>query len=266
MTRTKQERYFAGIPLRVWLDRRLTRRHIVVLGIIAAQFGANGQGCTAKQRRLAELAGYSETHFSEAVRDLRDWGYITSEFRERGRQRVHRIVWNNEVDKCFWQSVGKENPTSRPREVKAAQLPTSGKSTSHQREVQLPVLGDKIGPSDSDDNDLGRVTYVLTESKQIKEDLNGNQDQTDCAEARNRRRGFSVVEAESYLAQCDAIAAEGDPDQQLKFERVAIEQVADDACLPEALTDRARSLLAGNGAWMSEAFAARFNSPPEFVT
>jgi hypothetical protein len=213
MTRAKQERYFAGIPLRVWLDRRLTRRHLIVLGIIAAhdQFNANGQGCTASQRRIAELAGYYETHVSAAIGDLRDWGYLTSELRGRGRQRVHRIVWQNEVDKCFWA------PTKRTgREVfGAAQLPAHGKleaanlpptvsSTYRNEEVQLTDSREKIGTSDSGDNDLDRVTYVLTESLTYSaeaggfaaksKNLNGVEDRTDCAKARNRDRTFVSIE------------------------------------------------------------------------
>ena len=248
--RAKQERYFAGIPLRVWLDRRLTRRHIIVLGIIAAhdQFDANGQGCTASQRRIAELAGCYETHVSEMVRDLRDWEYITSEL--RGRQRVHRIVWKNAVDRCFWAPTRKTN-TSHGREA-------SEDDTYRTRDKHLQfggsiltVFDQKIGTSDSVANDLGLRTESITESitysaeadgSAVKsKNLNGVEDRTDCAKARNRDRTF--VSIEEYLTACETTAVSGDPDHLLTFEHQRLAKIASDAALPAAMVNRARSLL-----------------------
>lgn len=221
-----------------------------MLGIIAAhdQLTANGQGCTASQRRLGKLAGCSESHVSDMVRDLRDWHYVASEL--RGRQRVHRVVWKNEVDRCFW--VRDASPTGEGSDNAASDRgEVLGGNTSHRREQHFPQVGtilpkvdEKIGTSDSSDEDLRGVTYVLTEDKHIREkgsDLKVNE--IDCAEARSRRNGFSVSEAESYLTDCEAMAASGDPHKHLPFERQQLALIADDACLPEAVADRARSLL-----------------------
>ena len=64
-------------------------------------------------------------------------------------------------------------------------------------------------------------------------------DRTDCAEARNRS---AVTEAEKYLAELEDLAASSDRDN-LKFERARIQQIAEDACLPEELNERAARLL-----------------------
>src|SRR5262245_26249184 len=110
--------------------------------------------------RAARRRKTASPNWPGTANDLRDWEYITSE--QRGRQRVHRIVWKNEVDKCFWAPT-KRNDSSHGREP-------SDDDSSRLREGQFPFCGgivpvsrEKIGTSDSSDNDLGRRTYVLTE-------------------------------------------------------------------------------------------------------
>ena len=69
--------------------------------------------------------------------------------------------------------------------------------------------------------------------------LGNSNDRTDCAEARNRS---AVTEAEKHLTDFEALAASSERDN-LKFERARIVQIAEDACLPEELNERAVRLL-----------------------
>jgi hypothetical protein len=66
-------------------------------------------------------------------------------------------------------------------------------------------------------------------------------------ESRQRRLSQPVERAvlrqsETYLATCEAMAAEAAP--TLIHERDVIAQIADNACLPESLNERAATLLA----------------------
>ena len=51
-----------------------------------------------------------------------------------------------------------------------------------------------------------------------------------------------MTEAEKYLTELEALATSSDRDN-LKFERARIAQLAEDACLPEELNERAARLL-----------------------
>src|SRR5262245_22823669 len=96
----------------------------------------------------------------------------------------------------------------------------------------------KIRPSASGHNDLSPPTIVIREKKESIGEGNGQ----NCAKRDSQGSGlFSVEEAESYLTDCEALAAERSP--TLSFEYQQLIEIADDACLPESLTERARSLL-----------------------
>ena len=60
--------------------------------------------------------------------------------------------------------------------------------------------------------------------------------------AQKRATGPAVTEAEKHLAEFEDLAASSDRDN-LKFERARLQQIADDACLPEELNERAVRLL-----------------------
>jgi hypothetical protein len=51
-----------------------------------------------------------------------------------------------------------------------------------------------------------------------------------------------VTEAKKHLTEFEDLAASSDRDN-LKFERARLQQIADDACLPEDLNERAVRLL-----------------------
>jgi hypothetical protein len=110
-----------------------------------------------------------------------------------------------------------------------------GKKTADTWEIRAKKDGGQNDPSSLKSLSENDRTYVQ-HREHIKEELVGG---TDCAEA--RRQG-EVREAEKYLSEIETVAASPDRDQ-LKFERRRIEQLASDACLPEALNERAARLL-----------------------
>lgn len=231
--RPDKRQRFAALPLRALRDQRLGARHIRVLGIIAAhdQLNRNGSGCWASQRRLANLAGCGETRLSHTLSELRDFGYITSAIHATKRRlRIHRVVHDDERDKNWDHDTCPTGQASKPADTCPTRqwLPKSSAILAQNEE--------KIGASESNSSDLGSRTYVL---EHIKIDT-GATDGTDCAEA--RIRSVPVPEAERYLTECEALAASSDRDN-LKFERSRIAQLADDACLPEQVTERAGKLL-----------------------
>ena len=231
MNTTNKQR-FAPIPLRALLDQRLTGHHLRLLGMIAAhdRLGKNGSGCWASQDRLAALLGCSKSTLSKRLSVLRDYGYIASQSNPEKRWfRVHRVVYTAD-DEQFWttKSVSME-----------------GKSVSSLAETDLPNQFPNHPKSVStvtklskENNDLQNETIVRTiESKKKETVLDGR----DCAEARSRPT-IDPDHVEDYLTTCEALAAVGDA--TLKLERDVIAEIAEDACLPESLNERAATLLA----------------------
>ena len=82
---------------------------------------------------------------------------------------------------------------------------------------------------------------MLRSIKKDKKEENEIVDEAYCAEARTPE-GREATEAEQYLTDCEALAASDERDS-LKFEREKIEQLADDACMPESVNERATKLL-----------------------
>src|SRR5262249_18245137 len=86
----------SAIPLRAATDNRLSARHFRVLMAVAShdRLGKNGQGCWVGRKKLSEEAGLSETHTSDALSDLRRFGYITSDRHVFNRRTlVHRVMY-----------------------------------------------------------------------------------------------------------------------------------------------------------------------------
>ena len=227
MSTTNKQR-FAAIPLRALLDQRLTGHHLRLLGTVAAhdRLGKNGNGCWASQDRLAALLGCSKSTLSKRLSALRDYGYITSEHNPQKRWfRVHRVIYNAD-DQRFWdtKSVSAREATDYPHSPN--QFPNRAKSVS------------TVTKLSNENNDLQNVTIVRTiESKKKETVLDGR----DCAEARSRPT-IDPDHVEDYLTTCEALAAVGDA--TLKLERDVIAEIAEDACLPESLNERAATLLA----------------------
>jgi hypothetical protein len=96
------------IPFRCFGDRRLTRLHFRVLGVIATHDRLSiikgGQGCWAGQKRIDEAVGTGKSHVSEATSDLTDWGYLTAEKGGGEARKVYRVIYST----GDWSSFGVE--------------------------------------------------------------------------------------------------------------------------------------------------------------
>ena len=92
--------------------------------------------------------------------------------------------------------------------------------------------------SSNEINDLKNVTIIRTKTRTIDEAVSEFEGQN-CAEARTRS---AVNEPEKYLTDLEALAASSERDN-LKYERVCLERMAGDPCLPEELNERAARLL-----------------------
>src|SRR5262245_30248217 len=77
----RKEQSWSPIPTRAFSDMRLSERHFRVLGVIASydRFGKNCQGCYVNRDRLAQESRLNKTVASDAISDLRRWGYLVSE-------------------------------------------------------------------------------------------------------------------------------------------------------------------------------------------
>ena len=228
----KKHQRFAPLPARAARDMRLGARHWTALAVIALhdQLDKNGTGCWASQRRLADLLGVDETQLSHRLTDLREFGYIVSTFNPKDRrQRIHRIVYNE-------QDTNWDRDTCRPQQ--GSRPDTCEKQDKSLRKTEQ-ILAKNEGKTDASENDLNSLgvgTYANINEHTKKTDLMAG---TDCAEA---RRQSGVTEAEAYLTDTESLAASNDR-SALKFERPRIAQIANDACLPEALNERAARLL-----------------------
>jgi hypothetical protein len=231
---TKKQR-FAPVPLRALLDQRLGGHHLRVLATVAAhdRLGKNGSGCWASQDRLAALLGCRKSRISKGLSDLRDYGYIASELNPQKRwHRVHRVIYSSD-DERFWtsKSVTKEN-NSFTKSV-------SMEDNSFSKSVAKTGVNQFPPPRQmsNENNDPQNVTIVRTIESKNREILAGR----NCAEARSQAT-VDIDHAEDYLATCEALAAEAAP--TLTLERGVIAEIADNACLPESLNERAAKLLA----------------------
>lgn len=72
---------YVRMPNSLHLDKRAGRIHILVYGAVAFHDHRNGQGCWASIKTIAKMARLGTTKTREALGDLVDWGYMTSELR-----------------------------------------------------------------------------------------------------------------------------------------------------------------------------------------
>jgi len=232
MSSSKKQR-FAPLPLRALRDQRLGGLHLRTLGIIAAfdRLGKNGSGCWASQNTIAIIAGVDKARLSRSLSDLRAFGYINSTLNpHKGWFRVHRVIYTDD-DADFWgagKSVALHDNRFDKSVVKAEPI------SCQIRANQLYSTSENNGEI----NDLQNVTIVRTKTRIIDKAVSGFEGQN-CAETRVRS---AVSDPEKYLAALETLAASSERDN-LKFERAALEQIADDACLPEELNERAARLL-----------------------
>ena len=242
--KSKQQR-FAPLPLRALRDLRLGRSHLCVLGIVAAfdRLGKNGSGCWASQNKIADIAGVNKARLSRSMSALRDYGYISSEMNPDKRWfRVHRVIYTEE-DSQFWE-VGKSVAPHDNRFGKSVAPHDNrfGKSVVIPEPISCHFEQNQLSPTFETTNEISglqNTTIVRTRTRTREEPVEFAKGQ-DRAEAHNR----SVVsEADKYLTEVEALAASSDDQDTLEFEGVRIQQIADDACLPEELNERATRLL-----------------------
>ena len=125
---------FAPIPIRAGSDTRLHSLHLRVLIAVAShdRFDRNKQGCCAGHKRLAQEAACSMSHLSDALSDLRLWGYITSDRHALNRSmKVHRVIYENNK-----QFPPEGSDSSRIEEVT---VPAGGKNSSRNDPKQFPT-------------------------------------------------------------------------------------------------------------------------------
>jgi hypothetical protein len=239
---------FAPIPARAILDPRLKGRHWKVLSLIAVhdQLNKNGLGCTASHRRLADLARMDQADLSNLLAELRTYGYLNSNIDQKDRRRrVTRVIYNEEDktwDRDSWSPTQENGWSSDQRseqdswENRGRSLVKTGKIVGETGVENKPKPLKSFSESDR--------TYVNIEEHIKKKDL---VEGTDCAEARLAMKASEATrEAQQQLTELEALAASNDR-ANLRFERQLIEQLANDACLPDELNERAARLLSQIG-------------------
>jgi DNA-binding MarR family transcriptional regulator len=214
-------------------DLRLGVGHFRALGVVAAfdRLGKNGSGCWTSQNKIGKILGIDKTRLSHCLSDLRRYGYITSEMNPDKRWfRVHRVIYTD----ADFDTLGAGKSV-------APQSNCLSKSVAPGDNISCALAQHQLRPpleKDSEIKGVQNVTIVPTITKTIEEAGKFLVRGQNCAEA---RRPMKASEAESYLTECERLV--GDPTETLIYERKAIEQIANDACLPEVLNERATNLL-----------------------
>lgn len=205
---------FAPIPARATKDVRLSGRHWRVLAAVAGynRLGKNSRGCFAGRRRLAQDSSCAENHVSEALSDLRAWGYISSSPTDDKRSKVHRIIWD----------------ASQIQDLNASQI-RDGLSENRSRK------SGKCVPTQNA-NGLETSSKTVPNIDKTNTDIRGRLNDLNRAEARKPGR-MAEAEAASYLDSLSGIESSA-----LQFERQGLTAIADNEALPETLRERARGL------------------------
>ncbi|MEM8540549.1 MAG: helix-turn-helix domain-containing protein [Pseudomonadota bacterium] len=105
-TKIKIKHIFAPVPARAVTDERLSALDLRVLIAIAGhdRFTANGLGCTASQKRLAQLTGCHSKSLPRTIARLQEFEYIS--VLPMGRSRrikviyapADALIWNQKTD------------------------------------------------------------------------------------------------------------------------------------------------------------------------
>jgi DNA-binding MarR family transcriptional regulator len=241
MSDARQTRIFSPLPQRAMTDVRLTARHWRVLCAIAAhdRLGGNGAGCWASQQRLADLtsSGYSRT--SDALADLREYGYLETEHHPKDRRRrVHRIVYDEARDRAAMKAarhsfpIGKQNTSANGKLSDEDTFPKTQNSFPKSRKFSAKPLTAQV-------ENRPNICFRSIRSK------NGEDGEANCAEAQTPEHGREAAEAADYLKSVEDMAASADPAERanLRFEIQMLAKMADNAALPETMCERAARLL-----------------------
>ena len=214
---------FAPIPIRAFGDDRLSGRHWRVLAVIAFhdRLGKNGQGCWAGRRGLAQEAAISETHFSDAVSDLRRWGYVASEQNTTKRnQQIHRVIYDE---------LGPKYGTN------PAQLgPVNGTTRSQIRDQLGPDL--KLQAIEQTSKPVLNI-YSIEPNRLDTSGIN-----EEIAQKRATEEAGLIKEAESYLSEVQLQLSDPITAPAVRCEYRKLAWIADSSVLPAAIRSRAASL------------------------
>ena len=215
---------FAALPRRAIGDNRLSARHFRVLAAVAYhdRFGRNGQGCWAGRKRLAAMAGCSLTHTSDALSDLRRFGYVVSQPHPMNRRTmVHRVIYD-ESNRSQIRDPLAEAPTADRSRLQVEQVPSqNSKSLNGNGNDLSNILGEAFI------RDSGEPASRKSEGEKI-----------DCAEARTS--DGEVESTERYLSDVEEALSENQFSIRAEFQKLSV--IADTASLPEPVRDRAAGL------------------------
>jgi len=228
---------FSPIPLRAATDNRLSARHFRVLMAVAShdRLGRNGQGCWVGRKKLSEEAGLSETHTSDALSELRIFGYIRSEANPMNRRTlIHRVTYESADRSHSWDAS--DNATGPTNGTYRDEIgPEFDPNRSRIREEQVPSENVRSM------NGNGNQPYNIL--KDIEDNKRGSfSDGRYSAEAGTSEIERRTLEAETYLSDVEAFASDPLTLSAVKLECSKLSQIADNGSLPESLRIRAASL------------------------
>src|SRR5262249_36127558 len=214
---------FSPIPLRAATDNRLSARHFRVLMAVAShdRLGRNGQGCWVGRKKLSEEAGLSETHTSDALSDLRLFGYITSDRHVFNRRTlVHRVMYEPADTSRQWDaSEGATGPASGTLQNGIG--PVFDPNRSRLDPEQVPSENDKSISVN------GNQPSVILREINIEEREEGIElsDGRYSAEAGTSEIERKTLEAETYLSDVEAFASDPLTLSALKLECPKLSQI-----------------------------------------
>ena len=215
---------FAPIPIRAFGDHQLSGRHWRVLAVIAFhdRLGKNGQGCWAGRKGLAQEAAISETHFSDAVSDLRRWGYVASEQNPTKRnQQIHRVIYDELGPKYG------TNPTQLG--------PVNGTTRSQIRDQQGPDL--KLQAIEQTSKPVLNI-YSIEPNRLDTSGFNEEIAQKRAIEEARRR----IEDTENYLSEVQLQLSDPITAPAVRCEYRKLAWIADSINFPDDIRSRAASL------------------------
>jgi DNA-binding MarR family transcriptional regulator len=269
---SKRKEAFAPIPARALNDPRLTLRHWRLLAAIAIhdRFGRNGHGCWAGSKRLAQEAGLSESHLSDAISDLNQFGYVASERHPMNRStKIHRVIYT-EADNA---KIASTHNTSRAGDVSSRNVPRPFRARRGNIMDAIDRLIEQTGAFE--ENNTSRQGEVSSQDtshlsleyfpRENAKGLKGNEKETsnilginlirdcresfeievgkDCAQARlPKKERWTPDSAEAYLSDVQSALLDESTRAAVRCEYPVLSEIADDETLPIATRDRAAGL------------------------
>lgn len=126
MTKVAAMNFFAALPGRVTLDKRLNGLHFRILATVAGhdRMGRNGQCCWLGRDKLAIRVSCNPANLSTAVAELTAWGYLEAvQSQEDKRRKGLRIVYSMEEDRAGIGASRRENALPNGNLTAESRLP-----------------------------------------------------------------------------------------------------------------------------------------------